>query len=71
MTKILDASFKQAFDGKVLAVERSFDVRRGGYIVRLEILVPFEAAADELDIYRRIGKLVNLLTEKEESNNVR
>lgn len=70
MSKTIDQAFLDAFEGTVLSIDRLADFAQGGYVVRLVLFVPDSIAQDEMDVYRRIAKAVNIITTKE-PNNVR
>ena len=56
-----------AFEGRVLRVERHYEFNRNGYTVALLIFVPdyLEGTVDELEIYRRVAKVVNVISPTE------
>lgn len=54
-----------AFAGKLKSIERIEDFPQGGYMVRLELFVPLDVSTDEMEVYRRVAKVVKLITEKE------
>jgi hypothetical protein len=57
----------QMFEGRIMKIERHQDAYRNGYTVALLIFIPDElhASVDELEIYRRIVKVVNVISPKE------
>lgn len=69
MGKQLHESFVEAFEGRVLKVERHYDLNRNGHTIALLIFVPdyLEGTVDELEIYRRVAKVVNVISPREGS----
>jgi len=67
MSKSLHNSFMDAFEGRVLRMERHCGFNREGYTVALLIFVPayIEGTVDELEIYRRVAKVVNVISPTE------
>lgn len=66
MNKITDEWLKNMFRGKLLEIQRWPDPTVGGYKVGLVLHIPAEIAfEDEYAVYKRVAKLVHLLTEKE------
>jgi hypothetical protein len=57
----------QAFKGRILKMERGYDADRMGYTVSLLLFVPnhLNESLDELEIYRRVAKVVDVVSPKE------
>lgn len=67
MSKTLHDSFVDAFEGRILKVERHYDINRSGYTLALLIFIPDSLTedVDELEIYRRVAKVVNVVSPKQ------
>lgn len=67
MGKQLHESFMAAFEGRILKIERHYDLHRNGHTIALLIFVPdyLEETVDELEIYRRVAKVVNVISPRE------
>ncbi len=67
MSRSLDESFIQAFEGRILKVEKHYDFNRMGYTLALLIFIPdtLDESVDELEIYRRVAKVGNVISPKE------
>jgi hypothetical protein len=67
MSKSLHNSFMDAFEGRVLRIERHYNLNRNGHTLALLIFVPdyLEGTVDELEIYRRVAKVVNVISPRE------
>jgi hypothetical protein len=50
------------FEGKLLRIDRWADPTVGGYKVGLVLHVPDDLAQDEMEVYRRVAKVVHLIT---------
>lgn len=64
MSRELHEAFVDVFEGRVLKVERIYNHDRSGFTLALHIFIPDTTLGvlDELEIYRRVAQVVNVIS---------